>query len=91
MHGILVTPHSHLSTYYPLKSMDQEDIQKRVEAFLKDLGVPSFIVFGWQKGDPASGTGHVEFGIVSSQHNVPANAAIKGMSWALQDLVNKSL
>ena len=69
---------------FPHIPMDQKEIQKRVEAFLKELGVPSFIVFGWKKTEK-------EYGIVSSHHEIPASAAIKGMSWALNDFINKSL
>lgn len=64
--------------------MDQEAVQKKIESFLKELDVPSFIVFGWKKGEK-------EFGVVSSHHEIPANAAIKGMSWAMNDFINKSL
>jgi hypothetical protein len=64
--------------------MDQQEIQKKVEGFLKELGVPSFIVFGWKKGEK-------EFGVVSSYNKMPPNALIKGMSWALHDFINKSL
>jgi hypothetical protein len=64
--------------------MDQEEIQKKIEDFLKELGVPSFIVFGWKKTDK-------EFGVVSSHHEIPPKAAIKGMSWALNDFISKSL
>ena len=64
--------------------MDNQDIQKKCEMFLRELGVPGFIVFGWQKDDQA-------FGVVSSFHEMPVNAAVKGMSWALHDFVNKSL
>ena len=59
-------------------------MQARIEAFLKEMDIPSFIVFGWKKND-------TEFGIVSSQHKVPVNAAIKGMTWALNDFANKAL
>ena len=69
--------------------MDQPDIQKRIEAFLQELGVPSFIVFGWKKG--ADAEGKAQFGIVSSYHKVPPQAAIKGMSWALNDFISRSL
>ncbi|MCB9808757.1 hypothetical protein H6770_05925 [Candidatus Peribacteria bacterium] len=65
-------------------NMNQAEVQKKVEAFLQELGVPSFIVFGWKKNDK-------EFGVVSSHHEIPPNAAIKGMSWALNDFINKSL
>lgn len=64
--------------------MDNQDIQLKCEAFLRELGVPGFIVFGWQKDDQA-------FGVVSSFHEMPVNAAVKGMSWALHDFVSKSL
>jgi len=64
--------------------MNQEEVQKKIEAFLAELDVPSFIVFGWKKTDK-------EFGVVSSHHNMPPNAAIKGMSWALNDFIGKSL
>ena len=64
--------------------MDQEEVQQKIEAFLAELDVPSFIVFGWKKTDK-------EFGVVSSHHNMPPNAAIKGMSWALNDFIGKSL
>lgn len=64
--------------------MDQEEVQKKVEAFLQELGVPSFVVFGWKKTDS-------EFGVVSSHHEIPPKAAIKGMSWALNDFIAKSL
>ncbi len=61
-----------------------DDIQKKCEQFLQELGVPGFIVFGWQKeGD--------QFGVVSSFHRMPVNAAVKGMTWALNDFVAKSL
>ncbi|MCF7844968.1 MAG: hypothetical protein K9M03_04035 [Kiritimatiellales bacterium] len=70
--------------------MDQQDIQKKIESFLEDLGVPSFIVFGWQKDDGKSPE-QKQFGVVSSYHKVPTNVAIKGMSWALNDFISKSL
>jgi len=66
------------------QDMNQEEVQKKIEAFLAELDVPSFIVFGWKKTDK-------EFGVVSSHHNMPPNAAIKGMSWALNDFIGKSL
>tara|TARA_Y100000310_G_scaffold257531_1_gene265620 strand:+ start:370 stop:564 length:195 start_codon:yes stop_codon:yes gene_type:complete len=64
--------------------MDQAEVQAKVEAFLKELNVPAFIVFGWKKTEK-------EFGIVSSHHEIPPNAAIKGMSWALNDFIGKTL
>ncbi len=64
--------------------MDQKEIEKRVAEFLKSLGVPAFIIFGWQKADK-------EFGVVSSQHKMPPKVAIKGISWALNDVINRNL
>jgi hypothetical protein len=64
--------------------LDNDEIQKKCEEFLRQLGIPGFIVFGWQKGDDT-------FGVVSSFHETPINAAVKGMTWALTDFVNKSL
>lgn len=63
--------------------MDNAEIQKKCEAFLKELGVPAFLVFGWRKKEN-------EFGVVSSYHQIPKDAAMKGMTWALHDFVNKS-
>ena len=63
---------------------DQDIIQKKCEDFLRDLKVPGFIVFGWQKD------AH-EYGVVSSFHEMPVNAAVKGMTWALHDFTSKSL
>ncbi len=63
---------------------DNEEIQRKCEQFLQDLRIPGFIVFGWQKSDQ-------QFGVVSSFHEMPVNAAVKGMTWALSDFVQKSL
>ena len=62
--------------------MDQAELQKRIEAFLADLKIPSFIVFGYKKNDK-------EFGFISSYRQVPPNVAIKGLTWALNDFVQK--
>ena len=64
--------------------MQETDIQQKCEEFLRGLGVPGFIVFGWQKTPE-------EYGMVSSYHEMPANAAIKGMAWALNDFAQKTL
>jgi hypothetical protein len=65
-------------------TMDHQEIQRRCEEFLKSLDVPGFIVFGWQKGDN-------ETGVVSSYREFPVNAAVKGLTWALNDFVSKTL
>lgn len=64
--------------------IDNDAVQKKCELFLQELGIPGFIVFGWQKTDD-------QFGVVSSFHEMPINAAVKGMTWALNDFVGKSL
>ena len=64
--------------------IDNNVIQKKCEDFLRELGVPGFIVFGWQKENN-------QFGVVSSFHEMPANAAMKGLTWALNDFTNKLL
>jgi hypothetical protein len=64
--------------------INNEDIQRKCEAFLRELGIPGFIVFGWQKSED-------QFGVVSSFHEMPVNAAVKGMTWALNDFAAKSL
>ncbi len=68
----------------PPQPIDNDEIQKKCEVFLHELGIPGFIVFGWQKDDE-------KFGVVSSFHEMPINAAVKGMTWALSDFVNRSL
>ena len=69
--------------------MDNPDVQKKCEEFLRSLGVPGFIIFGWKKGADEEGK-KTEFGVVSSYHQMPKDAAMKGMTWALQDFVQRS-
>ncbi|OGJ55509.1 hypothetical protein A3D88_04610 [Candidatus Peribacteria bacterium RIFCSPHIGHO2_02_FULL_52_16] len=64
--------------------MDNADIQKKCTEFLNALGVPGFIVFGWQKPDE-------QFGFVYSNHKMPVPVVIKGMTFVLSDFVNKKL
>jgi hypothetical protein len=64
--------------------IDNDAIQAKCEQFLQELGVPGFVVFGWQKDND-------QFGVVSSFHEMPVNAAVKGMTWALHDFTSKSL
>ncbi len=65
-------------------SMDNEDVKKKVEEFLKNLGVPGFIVFGYQREKD-------NFEIISSFNKMPIKAAIKGLSQVLNDFVKKTL
>lgn len=64
--------------------MDHAELQQRIEKFLSDLDVPSFIVFGFQKDEK-------EFNFISSYRKVPPPVAIKGLTWALNDFVQKNL
>lgn len=68
----------------PTPPIDNNEIQVKCEKFLHELGIPGFIVFGWQKDGQ-------QFGVVSSFHQMPVNAAVRGMTWALNDFVTKSL
>ncbi len=68
----------------PTPMPSEDDIRQKCEAFLQSLGVPAFLVFGWEKEEG-------EYGMVSSYHEMPANAVVKGMTWALTDIVNKTM
>lgn len=70
--------------------MHNDDVQQKCEAFLNSLGVPGFIVFGWRK-DELGPDAKAQYGVVSSFHEMPPNAAVKGITWALSDFVQKSL
>lgn len=70
--------------FSPLLLMDNDDVQKKIEEFLASLNIPGFIIFGWKKDDDS-------FGIVQSYKDVPVNAAIKGISWALNDFIARTL
>ena len=65
--------------------MDTDVIQKKCTEFLHSLGVPGFVVFGWEK------PGSKEFSFVYSHHNMPPAIVIKGMGFILQDFVSKQL
>ncbi|MFA6523294.1 MAG: hypothetical protein WCS85_02915 [Candidatus Peribacteraceae bacterium] len=64
--------------------MDEEEIQKRCEAFLRELGRPGFIVFGWPKNED-------EFGVTYSAHEIPPQVVIKGLISVLSDYTTKTL
>lgn len=66
--------------------MDNDNIQKKAEKLLSELGVPGFIIFGWQK-DP----GKKDFSVVSSFHEMPVQPAIKGISQVLNQFIQKTL
>lgn len=68
--------------------MNEEEVRNKCEAFVKSLGMPCFIVFGWEKEVDEE---QKQYGMVSSYHEMPTPAVIKGMTWALSDIVNKGL
>lgn len=69
--------------------MDQKAIQKQVEDFLASMGTPGFIVFGYI--EPGQNTEKPRCSIVSSFKDMPANAAVKGLSKVLSDFSNQAL
>ena len=74
--------------------MNEEEVRKKCEAFVQSLGIPSFIVFGWKKADlkdEKTGKATAQYGMVSSYHKMPSQAVVKGMTWALNDIVNKTM
>ena len=73
--------------------MDEQHIREKCEQFLKSLGVPGFIVFGWEKGEtvnPETKKSQKQYGVISSYHKMPKEALLKGMAWAMNDVVNKT-
>jgi len=64
--------------------MDNKEISAKCAAFLRELGVSGFIVFGWEKQDG-------KYGFVYSNHKTPPNVALKGMLWAANDIAQKQL
>ena len=59
--------------------MNKVTIRHPGERVLKELGIPGFIVFGWQKAGK-------EFGIVYSTRQTPPNLVVKGVSFVLQEV-----
>ncbi|MFA6259783.1 MAG: hypothetical protein WCX29_04235 [Candidatus Peribacteraceae bacterium] len=64
--------------------MDDKEIQQKVEAFLKSLDQPGFIIFGYKKESDT-------FQIVSSFNQMPKIAAVKGLSKVMNDFVQREL
>ena len=69
--------------------MDQKKIEQQVEQFLKGMDTPGFIIFGYV--EPGQTEKNPRCSIVSSFKDMPANAAIKGLSKVLSDFANKTL
>ncbi|MBT3293587.1 hypothetical protein HN512_01675 [Candidatus Peregrinibacteria bacterium] len=70
--------------------MNEQEVREKCEAFVKSLGMPCFIVFGWEKQD-VSNDDKKQYGMVSSYNKMPTPAVVKGMTWALNDIVTKGL
>lgn len=64
--------------------MNDQEIQNKVEQFLKSLDQPGFIIFGYKKDKD-------KFQIVSSFNQMPKVAAVKGLSKVLNDFVQREL
>ena len=64
--------------------MNRDAVQKKVEMFLKELGVPGFITFCWKEDEQ-------KFGLVHAQNQMPTNLLIKAMSGLLNQIINQTL
>lgn len=62
--------------------MDTAEIQKQCEEFLKRVGLPAFVVIGFQT-DPEN------MQMVYSLKNMPLKGVVKGLTQTLNDLVSK--
>lgn len=77
--------------------MTEDEVRQKCEEFVKSLGMPCFIVFGWEKKNEAEAAEEApkantkQYGMVSSYHEMPVPAVVKGMTWALSDIVNKGM
>jgi hypothetical protein len=63
---------------------DNQEIQRRCEAFLKEINVPGFILFGRQEQD---GSCTVTYSI----HNISLKNALTGLLTAVTDLIKRTL
>ena len=64
--------------------MDNSEIQKKCEAFLKSLDLPGFILFGRQE---ENGSCTVTYSV----HKINMKSALLGMLSAVTDLIKRSL
>lgn len=64
--------------------MDDQAIQEKCEQFLKELGRPGFVIFGWPKNNE-------EFGVTYSCHEMPPQIVVKGIASVLSDYAGKTL
>jgi hypothetical protein len=64
--------------------MEHDAIKKKCQEFLDDLGVPGFVVFGWQQADK-------KYGVVYVNRKTPPPVTLKGLLWAAHDFARKKL
>ncbi len=63
---------------------DNEEIQKRCEAFLKELDLPGFILFGREEDDGSCT-------ITYSVHRIGLKNALLGLLTAVTDLIKRTM
>lgn len=67
--------------------MDNDSIQKKCEVFLKELQVPGYIFFAWEKPEKKPDATK-DYGFVFAAHEFPPPVAMKGHLWAMDQLVS---
>lgn len=67
-----------------MDEMNNAEVEKKCQEFLENLGVPGFIVFGWQKSDE-------QYGFVYANKDAPPPVTLKGLLWAAHDFAQKKL
>ncbi len=63
---------------------DNAEIQRRCEAFLKEIDVPGFVLFGRQEEDGSCT-------VTYSVHRIGIKNALLGMLTAVTDLIKRTL
>ena len=63
---------------------DNKEIQRRCEAFLKEIDVPGFILFGRQEKEG-------KCTVTYSVHKIPIKTALLALLTALTDLIKRTL
>lgn len=70
------------STFITFLIMDTAQIQKQCEEFLKSIGMPGFIVIGFQ-------TEKDKTQMVYSMKDMPVKGIVKGLTHTLNDLITR--
>ena len=65
-----------------MADLSREEVQKQCDAFLKSLGTPAFMIFGWKQAD---GTAD----IVQIVHEMNPVEYVKGVSWAMNEVTKQ--